>query len=164
MTSWLLTSSIRLPQPVEELFPFFAEARNLEQITPPWLRFSVLTPEPITMAVGTTIDYRLRWHGLPLSWRSEIAAWEPPRFFVDRQLRGPYRLWHHEHHFTPMDGGTVVEDRVRYAVPLGRLVQRMGVGRDVESIFAYRHQRLAEIFSGCENHGTDIDTVILPTS
>ncbi len=142
-----------LPHPVEELFPFFAEARNLEQITPPWLRFSVLTPEPITMAVGTTIDYRLRWRGLPLRWRSEIAAWEPPRFFVDRQLRGPYRSWHHEHHFTPSNGGTNVNDRVRYAVPFGRLVQRVGVGRDVESIFAFRQQRMMEIFGGDAGFG-----------
>ena len=148
MTSWLLTSRIRLPQPVEELFPFFAEARNLEQITPTWLRFSVLTPEPITMAVGTIIDYRLRWRGLPLRWRSEIAAWEPPRFFVDRQIRGPYRAWHHEHHFTPSGGGTEVEDRVRYAVPFGRLVHGIGVGRDVESIFAFRRHRMVEIFGG----------------
>lgn len=153
MKSWLLTSSMWLPHPVEELFPFFAEARNLEQITPPWLRFSVLTPEPITMAVGTTIDYRLRWRGLPLRWRSEIAAWEPPRFFVDRQLRGPYRSWHHEHHFTPSNGGTNVNDRVRYAVPFGRLVQRVGVGRDVESIFAFRQQRMMEIFGGDAGFG-----------
>lgn len=153
MTSWLLTCRTWLPRPVDELFPFFADARNLEQITPPWLRFSVLTPEPITMAVGTTIDYRLRWRGLPMRWRSEIAAWEPPRFFVDRQLRGPYLSWHHEHHFTLRDGGTEIEDRIRYEVPLGRLVQRLGVGRDVESIFSYRHERLADIFGGGENQG-----------
>jgi ligand-binding SRPBCC domain-containing protein len=154
MTSFELTTTVWLDRPLEEVFEFFSEARNLEVITPGWLRFEVLTPEPVVMAAGTTIDYRLRWRGVPLRWTSEISAWDPPHFFVDRQIRGPYRLWHHEHFFADHDGGTRVVDRVRYAVPLGRWIQRLVVGRDVESIFSYRKRRLLEIFDGAtqSNH------------
>jgi ligand-binding SRPBCC domain-containing protein len=130
-----------------EVFPFFADARNLERLTPDWLSFDVLTPEPIPMAVGTTIDYRLSWHGIPLRWTSEIAAWDPPFRFVDRQLRGPYRLWHHEHRFEESDGGTTVIDEVEYAVWGGALANRFGVARDIARIFAYRGETLNRIFS-----------------
>lgn len=135
-----------LPRPLEEVFPFFADARNLEELTPPWLSFNVLTPDPIPMAVGTKIDYRLRWRGFPLRWTSEIAAWEPPFRFVDRQLRGPYRLWHHEHRFEERNGGTDVIDVVDYAVWGGAVAVNLGVRRDVERIFAHRRTRLVEIF------------------
>jgi ligand-binding SRPBCC domain-containing protein len=140
------TSEQWLPRSLDEVFPFFADARNLEELTPDWLRFTVLTPAPIPMAVGTTIDYRLAWRGIPLRWTSEIAAWEPPHHFVDRQLRGPYRLWHHEHLFEESDGGTLVSDRVEYAVWGGSIANRLGVARDVSRIFAYRGQRLIELF------------------
>lgn len=135
-----------IDRPLSDVFPFFADARNLERITPPWLRFEVLTPAPIPMDAGTLIDYRLRWHGLPLRWRTEIAAWAPPHFFIDRQLRGPYRLWVHEHHFSDSDGRTLMLDRVRYAVFGGRLIRNLIVGRDVEAIFAFRQQRIQAIF------------------
>jgi len=138
-TQWL---DRRLP----ELFPFFAEARNLGRITPPWLRFEVLDEGPIMMEVGALIDYRIRWRGLPLSWRSEISVWEPPFRFVDRQVRGPYRLWHHEHRFIERDGGTDVLDEVRYAVWGGPLIERLFVRRDVAAIFDYRRRRLADLF------------------
>jgi ligand-binding SRPBCC domain-containing protein len=145
-----LFSELWLPLPPEDVFPFFAEARNLEQITPPWLSFHVLAQHPPEMGAGTVIDYRLRLHGIPLRWRSEITVWEPPRRFVDVQRRGPYRLWEHEHLFLPKDGGTLVQDRVRYAVPggslLAPLVDRLLVRPDLERIFAYRRQRLKEIF------------------
>jgi ligand-binding SRPBCC domain-containing protein len=138
-------SSERLPRPLSEVFPFFAEARNLELLTPHWLRFEILKPEPIEMKVGALIDYRIRWRGLPMRWRSEIAAWDPPHRFADRQLRGPYRLWHHEHLFSESDNQTTVEDRVRYAVWGGALVERLFVRRDVEAIFAFRRRRLKEL-------------------
>ncbi len=125
-----------------ELFPFFAEARNLERITPPWLSFKVLTPAPIAIGLGTLIDYRLQWHRVPLRWRTEITAWQPPWRFVDEQIRGPYRLWRHEHIFADSNGGTTMTDRVEYAVPGGLLVQRLFVERDVERIFAYRRRAL----------------------
>ncbi len=135
-----------LPRPLAEVFPFFAEARNLERITPAWLRFDVLTPAPVAMGVGTLVDYRLRWHGLPLRWRSEITAWEPPHRFVDEQRRGPYRLWVHEHRFEERDGGTLVADHVTYAVPFGSLADRLVVARDVRAIFAHRRAALAALF------------------
>jgi len=141
-----LVSELVLGRRPSELFPFFADAHNLERITPPWLRFRVLTPAPIIMAPGTRIDYRLHWHGIPMRWRSEISAWEPPHRFVDRQVRGPYRLWEHEHLLVEADGRTTVTDHVRYAVRGGRLVHRLLVRRDVAAIFAYRRRVLAQVF------------------
>lgn len=129
----------------EELFPFFAEARNLERITPPWLRFEVLTPPPITMREGALIDYRLHWRFLPIRWRTEITAWQPPHRFVDEQIRGPYRLWRHEHLFVQGSNSTTMTDRVEYAVPGGELTHRLFVERDVTQIFAFRRQVLAQL-------------------
>jgi ligand-binding SRPBCC domain-containing protein len=135
-----------LPRPVHAVFAFFADAGNLDALTPPWLRFEILTPRPIEMRVGARIDYRLRLHGLPLRWQSEITAWQPPRRFVDEQRCGPYREWYHEHTFSEQDGGTLVGDRVRYALLGGALIERLFVRRDVAKIFAYRQQKLAELF------------------
>ena len=135
-----------LPRPLQDVIAFFAEARNLERITPPWLVFRVLTPEPIEMRVGTLIDYRLRVHGLPLSWTTRIEEWEPGVGFVDRQIAGPYRLWHHRHSFRAQGDSTVVTDGVDYALPfgpLGELAHRLLVRRDLEQIFAYRHAAAA---------------------
>jgi hypothetical protein len=126
----------------EEVFPFFADARNLERITPPLLRFRVITPGPVEMHVGTLIEYRLRVHRVPIRWLTSIQAWDPPHRFVDMQLKGPYALWHHTHTFAPAaGGGTTMTDTVRYAIgfgPLGELAHRLTVGRDVEEIFRYR--------------------------
>lgn len=141
-----LEAELWLPRPREALVPFFADARNLERITPPFLHFRILTPQPIEMRPGTLIDYRLSLHGLPMRWRTEIAVWEPPRRFVDVQLRGPYRKWVHEHTFEPVDGGTLCRDRVEYAVPGGCLVHRLLVERDVRRIFAYRQEVLRSLF------------------
>ncbi len=135
-----------LPRRRDEIFPFFADAFNLETITPPWLRFEVLTPRPIKMRAGQRIDYRLRVHGFPLRWQSEITAWEPPHRFVDEQRRGPYRAWIHEHTFEEHDGGTLARDVVRYAVFGGMLVNTLFVRRDVTSIFAFRRHKLAALF------------------
>lgn len=146
MKTFSYRSEQRLPRSLDKVFPFFADARNLEELTPSWLRFDVVTPEPIPMAVGTTIDYRLSWRGIPLRWTSEIAAWEPPHRFIDRQIRGPYRLWHHEHRFEEFENGTNVIDEVDYAVWGGAIANRLGVARDIEKIFAYRTARLKEIF------------------
>jgi hypothetical protein len=138
----VLERSQRLPRAPDEVFPFFADAFNLEAITPAWLHFRVLTPAPVTMAPGALLDYRLRLHGLPLRWLTRIEAWEPPLRFADVQVRGPYRLWHHTHSFEPDGDGTLVRDRVRYALPLGplgELAHAALVRRDLDRIFAFRH-------------------------
>lgn len=135
-----------LPGAPEAVFDFYADAFNLELLTPPWLRFRVLTPAPIAMAPGAEIEYRLRLHGVPLGWRSRITAWEPPYRFVDTQIRGPYRRWVHEHTFAARDGGTLARDSVEYDLPGGWLADRLLVRRDLERIFAYRRERLAGIF------------------
>ncbi len=139
-------SELWLPRPVPEVFDFFADARNLQQITPRWLDFEIVTPGRVDMRAGALIDYRLRVHGMPFKWQTEITAWEPPRRFVDEQRRGPYKLWIHEHTFESQDGGTQARDRVRYAVPGGWLIDRLFVRRDVQKIFAFRREKLSEIF------------------
>lgn len=141
-----LQSEIRLAAPLSEVFPFFSDAHNLERLTPSFLSFKVLTPAPIEMGVGTLIDYRLRVRGMPLRWRSEITAWEPPYRFVDEQRRGPYRAWIHEHRFEERDGMTVAIDSVQYDHVGGRLVNRLVVAPDVRRIFDYRARVLREIF------------------
>lgn len=133
-------------RPLGEVFEFFARAENLEQITPPWLRFRIITPGPIEIGLGTLIDYRLRLYGLPLRWTSRIEIWEEERRFVDQQVRGPYRLWRHLHEFVPVGGGTCVHDRVEYALPFGWLGHVLGseaVRRDLARIFDYRHDAVA---------------------
>ena len=138
-----------IPRTRSQVFEFFGDARNLETLTPPWLNFTILTPGPIDLREGTLIDYQLRWGLVPLRWRTEIRSWRPPEKFVDFQLRGPYRLWEHEHDFTEVDGGTRMVDTVRYALPLGplgRLAHRLKVGRDLERIFDYRAEKIRELF------------------
>ncbi len=146
MQKYFFEAKITLPSSIGEVFSFFADARNLETLTPPWLNFEIVTPGPIEMKRGTRIDYRLKLHGFPLRWRSEITAWEPPFRFVDRQHRGPYRLWIHEHNFLECDQGTLVQDRIEYATMGGRLIQKFFVLPDLKRIFAYRHDKLIEIF------------------
>jgi len=140
----------RLEAPPETVFPFFADARNLETITPPLLRFRLLTPEPIAMGPGTFLQYALRIHGVPVRWDTLIQEWEPPLRFVDVQVRGPYRLWHHTHELVALDGGraTLMRDTVRYAVgfgALGEVALRAVVARDVAAIFAYRAERVPDL-------------------
>lgn len=148
MKTFTFQSELWLPQPPEAVFAFFADARNLEQITPPFLRFEVLTPAPILMRAGTLIDYRLRVHGFPIRWQTEITEWNPPHRFTDRQLRGPYTLWHHTHTFSDQNGGTNCCDEVRYRPRGGSLVNLLFVRRDIEKIFAYREQQLRHHFCG----------------
>lgn len=131
-----------------EVFEFFSQARNLEVLTPDWLRFEVLMPEPVRMCEGTVIDYRLRLHGLPLRWRSRIERWEPRRTFVDRQVHGPYRIWHHRHEFEVAGSGTIVRDIVHYAMPwgpLGQLAHVLLVRRDLARIFDYRTEAVKRV-------------------
>lgn len=144
---FVMTCQLWLPKGRDEVFPFFADAHNLQQLTPPWLRFNVLTPAPIEMVEGRLIDYKLKIRGVPIRWRSEITAWEPPSRFVDEQRRGPYKLWRHEHRFTEKDGGVLVEDIVHYDVYGGALVESLLVRPDIARIFRYRSSALSEIFA-----------------
>ncbi len=153
MRTHVLTADLWLPRRAEDVFPFFADARNLEAITPPFLRFRVVTPEPIEMRAGATIDYRLRLRAFPIRWRTEITAWEPHARFVDEQVRGPYRIWRHEHTFEPEAGGVRCRDRVDYAILppdwLGAgLAHRALVAPDLARIFAFRARALMERFGG----------------
>jgi len=139
-------TQVWLPHRREQVFEFFADPINLNRLTPAWLHFEILSP-PAIVRQGTLLDYRLRLRGIPLRWQSEIEAYEPPRRFIDRQTRGPYSLWVHEHSFVEENGGTVVGDSVEYAVPGGLLVQKFLVAPDLRRIFRYRRSVLREIFA-----------------
>lgn len=143
----ILEREQRIEIPIRDVFDFFGDARNLERITPPWLGFEVTTPGPIEMGVGTLIEYRLRLHRVPVRWRTRIEAWEPPRRFVDVQVKGPYSLWEHTHEFEEDGPGrTIIRDRVRYAIPfgpVGELADRVLVRRDLRRIFDYRRDAVA---------------------
>ena len=139
-----------IPRPRHEVFAFFARAENLEQITPDFLRFHILSPQPIPMRPGTLIDYQLRLRGIPLRWRTRIEAFQPDSFFIDSQLSGPYRSWIHRHDFLEVPGGTTMYDHVDYQLPfgpIGDLVRALFVRRSVERIFDYRNQTILKILS-----------------
>lgn len=146
---WTLTSTCRIEHPRDSVFPFFADAHNLERITPGSVRFRIRTPAPIEMKTGAIIDYALRIKGVPIRWRTEIAAWDPPFMFADIQRRGPYHEWAHEHIFEE-DGpdATIMTDTVRYRPRGGRLINRLFVERDVRGIFEHRNAVIRAIFSG----------------
>lgn len=137
-----------VPLPVAEAFAFFADAFNLEAITPPWLRFRILTPRPIPMQQGTVIDYRLTLHRLPVRWRTRIDRWEPRRCFVDRQVDGLFRLWEHTHSFEERNDGTLIRDSVLYRMPygvLGTVAHGVLVARDLGRIFDYRRDAVGRV-------------------
>ena len=143
---WRLTAQAWLPAPIEEVFGFFADASNLQALTPARLKFQILTPQPLEMQKGTRIDYRLRLFGFPFTWTSEISTWQPCVEFVDRQVRGPYRHWQHRHGFESSGVGTLVIDEVDYSVPGGRFVHWLFVRRNLVKIFRYRFEKLRERF------------------
>lgn len=139
-----------VPKPLEEIFPFFSDARNLEAITPAWLHFKIKKVTPEEIRKGTRIRYQLKLHGVPFGWLTDIAEWEPPVRFVDHQLKGPYSLWYHEHTFHPVRGGTLIRDWVRFQLPFGKLGKWFGypkVHSDVQKIFDHRKKKIIEILS-----------------
>lgn len=144
-----LDTQIRLPQPRDEVFPFFCDAFNLERITPPELRFRIVTPPPIDMREGARITYRLSLWGVPFRWETLISCWEPPVRFVDEQISGPFRRWVHRHEFVPTPQGTMIYDHVDYELPLsppGDLFHFL-MRRQLTRIFGYRHEVLHGLFS-----------------
>jgi ligand-binding SRPBCC domain-containing protein len=147
--TYTLTRTQFIPRPRDEVFAFFARPENLQSLTPAFLHFAFLTPSPIPMHPGARIDYRLRLWGVPVRWATQIERFEPPYLFTDIQLRGPYRRWHHTHEFHEAEGGTEMRDRVEYEMPLGPvglLAHRLFVRRSVEEIFAFRQQKVAELW------------------
>ncbi|HEX2053805.1 MAG TPA: SRPBCC family protein [Actinomycetota bacterium] len=141
-----LTTELLVDRPIDEVFEFFSDPRNLENITPGWLTLRVRTRERIVMRKGTRIRYRFRVRGVPAIWHSEITAWEPPHRFVDEQSLGPFRMWVHEHTFEEIDGRTLARDSVTYKVPGGRLLHGLFVEKDLRRLFGFRHDRLLQIF------------------
>jgi ligand-binding SRPBCC domain-containing protein len=150
MRSHVFNAEQRIARPLPEVFDFFSRAGNLERITPPWLRFAMVGGEPAAVTAGTTIEYKLRLRGLPLRWVSQIDSFELERSFVDRQLKGPYKLWVHRHEFEADGDVTVIRDEVHYQLPLGILgavAHLILVRRDLERIFAYRHQAVERLMA-----------------
>jgi ligand-binding SRPBCC domain-containing protein len=144
-----LKRSLFISRPREEVFAFFADAENLERITPAFLQFQILTPRPIVMQVGSLIDYQLRLFGISFRWRTRIDTFEPISSFTDIQLTGPYRTWRHRHEFAAVPGGTEMHDQVEYELPfgpLGTIARELFVRRAVDRIFDHRNATILEIF------------------
>lgn len=154
MRTYTLQREQWVASPLRRIFPFFAQPENLALITPPSLRFRLLTPPPVEMEKGRIIDYTIRVMGLPVRWRTLITRYEPPRCFVDEQISGPYSFWHHTHRFEPRDGGTLLYDEVRYVLPMALtapvrgLVHALYVRPSLEQIFDYREQVFTRLFGG----------------
>src|SRR6476646_20990 len=147
--TYTLSFEQQVARPRPEVFDFFSRAENLEVLTPLWLNFKILEVKPQPVRKGTLINYSLRVHGVPLRWTSEIIEWEPPHRFVDLQLRGPYKLWRHEHRFEERDGGTLISDTINLALPLGLLGQlayKIKVKSDIEEIFTFRKEKIRALF------------------
>jgi ligand-binding SRPBCC domain-containing protein len=142
-------SEVWIPQKVNQVFPFFSDEKNLEKLTPSSLNFQVLKKSTERMQAGTLIDYKLRVHGFPLRWRTLIESWSPDKSFVDTQLKGPYKQWHHTHEFNEIYGGTLMRDRVKYQLPfgfLGNVFLADFIKSDIEKIFSYRKKIIAQLF------------------
>ncbi|HVJ07308.1 MAG TPA: SRPBCC family protein [Acidisarcina sp.] len=147
--TYSLRSEQWIARPIDEVFAFFANAQNLERITPPWLGFKILSISTHSISEGTVIRYRLRLHGIPIHWRTEICEWNPPHCFVDEQTKGPYKRWRHTHRFEAHGSRTKMIDEVQYSLPfgvLGRIVHAVKVRGDVNRIFDYRRLQIDALF------------------
>jgi ligand-binding SRPBCC domain-containing protein len=144
-----LRRELWIARPVDEVFAFFADAHNLEEITPLWLGFKILSMSTTSIEEGTIIRYRLRLHGIPVHWQTDICEWNPPHYFVDEQTKGPYKRWRHTHRFEAHGSRTKMIDEVQYSLPfgvLGRIVHTLKVRRDVTRIFDYRREQIDALF------------------
>jgi ligand-binding SRPBCC domain-containing protein len=149
MKVYMLKKEQIVKRPLGEVFAFFERPENLARITPPWLGFRILTPSPIVMERGAKFEYSVRVMGIRVGWESLISDYQPPHRFVDEQTRGPYAYWHHTHTFLQTDGGTLVGDEVRYAMPfsvIGTLAWRLAVRSQLEDIFSYRARVIGAMF------------------
>jgi ligand-binding SRPBCC domain-containing protein len=153
-TLYRLSCTQRVVEPIERVFPFFSEARNLERLTPAFLRFQILASSHEVLQAGSLIDYRLRLHGVPVRWRTRIEEWAPPLRFVDVQIRGPFRYWQHLHEFVQDEGGTLVKDTVDFDVYCQRLYQTPLLGwidTDLRRIFEFRRSVIGSVFGEAES-------------
>jgi len=142
-----------IAQPLGKVFEFFSKAENLELLTPSWLKFKILTPLPIKMVKGVLIDYQIKLIGLPMNWKTEISEWQPPHFFIDTQLKGPYTKWVHKHHFKEVEKGTEITDIVNYQLPGGLLApaaHSLIVKHQLKSIFDFRTRIIKEYFDSAD--------------
>ena len=149
MTPYILRAEQLVPRPLNEVFNFFSSAENLKELTPAWVHIRILSVAPQPIQQGTLIRYALRWRIFPIRWTTEIVEWNPPHSFVDVQLKGPYKLWRHEHKFIAEGEQTRIKDEVHYALPfgfLGRIAHHFKVRKDVETIFQYRKEAVAKKF------------------
>jgi len=147
--TYILFSEQWISRPIDEVFAFFADAHNLEEITPPWLSFAILSMSTASIQTGTIINYRLRLYGIPFHWRTEICEWNAPHCFVDEQTNGPYTQWRHTHRFEAHGSRTKMKDEVQYSLPfgvLGRIIHAVKVRRDVSRIFDYRRLQIDALF------------------
>jgi ligand-binding SRPBCC domain-containing protein len=149
MHIYRLRCELLAPLTISKVFAAFENPYNLSLITPPWLKFQVVSDEPVVMRQGAEIRYRFHWLGLPLAWKTIITEYNPPFSFVDQQAQGPYPLWRHRHSFEATPNGTIVRDQVDYALPLGifgRALHALVVGEQLRRIFAYRQAKMDELF------------------
>jgi ligand-binding SRPBCC domain-containing protein len=144
-----LTTTTVINKPLSEVFEFFSNAENLNKITPPDMQFKILTPLPIIIKKGTLINYKIKVNGIPFNWQTEITEWEPNKRFIDKQLKGPYRVWIHEHTFEEKDGKTIMNDHVQFLSPgwfLEPIINKLFIEKKVKGIFAYREKILTNLF------------------
>lgn len=160
MKEYLLEREQIIPRSIEETFEFFGDAFNLELITPPFLKFRILTPPPIAMAAGTIIEYQLSLYGIPFKWRTLIESWELGFRFVDTQINGPYALWHHTHTFEEVGPEeTLMKDIVRYRLPLGPMgivAREFFVAAQLKGIFDYRAEATARLLGRKKGEANEV--------
>ena len=146
----VLITTLRLPMTIEQAWEFFSRPENLQKITPPDMQFKITSEMPQKMYAGMIITYTVRpLFNIPVQWMTEITHIEAQNYFIDNQKSGPFRIWHHQHHFREIEGGVEMTDIVNYAAPfgfLGRIAERLVVERRVKGIFEFRKKRLEEMF------------------